>query len=249
MPLPSPLRRSSSSSRGLLSSLGLGTRGGIEPTPEVETSRSSEVMSPYVKEDNDVEMTESSTRGVRLPQTPTKRREETPINQLPRPLCIMRWLERVLHAIFISSNLALLAGVSWALAAWTLGAPPWLVVPDPVGMAWRTLVYPVIFVQMLAYAFLLLCTAFSDLQSFAAYGQPASWLGVTRDANERAWAKIEPTKLGLKNTRTVSIETTDGERLGAWHVLPGGELEAEVSRRVEGEQRCFTFARHAAAAP
>eukprot|EP00966_Prymnesium_polylepis_P171547 3966118-Prymnesium_polylepis.1 len=113
----------------------------------------------------------------------------------------MRWVECSLKALFWAANFAFAAGVAWAAVAWTLGAD-WRV-PEGTGVAWRAVVLPVVGVQALAYSFLLLCTAWSDLQSFAAYGAPASWLALTRRANARAWARVAPAAVGLPECRVV----------------------------------------------
>ncbi|KAL1518566.1 hypothetical protein AB1Y20_002854 [Prymnesium parvum] len=155
-----------------------------------------------------------------------------PLDPLPLapPLRAIRWVERGLKAVFVAADLALAGAALLALAG--AADPAWRWVEAGLGA-----VLALAAAQLAVYAFLLLCTVAPWVQSYAAYGHPASWLGLTRRGNAAAWARRTPQQAGLKHARCVAIETRDGELLGGWHVLPGGDEEAAVEERLAARRR------------
>jgi abhydrolase domain-containing protein 12 len=90
-------------------------------------------------------------------------------------------------------------------------------------------------VQLLLYAIAAALSASTTLQGWITFGHPAKRLGAANDAGpfDRGATTVGirdysiPAHAGLPHARQVWVPTSDGERLGAWHILPAAQ-----SRRV-----------------
>ena len=136
---------------------------------------------------------------------------------VPMQLRLIRNCCEVLTFIF-TANWAAVAAIS----VWDMAAMP-------------NLLLRLFAVQLLLYAIAAALSASTTLQGWITFGHPAKRLGAANDAGpfDRGATTVGirdytiPAQAGLPHARQVWVPTSDGERLGAWHILPAAQ-----SRRV-----------------